>query len=223
MSDAVEALGGGLVVSCQVPRGHPFASPGNIARLARCARLGGAVGVRINHPRDVRATRRAVDVPVIGLHKTLDGRARITTTFSRAAGLVAAGADIVALEVTHESGLDRALELVRRVRVELGVPVMADVSTLDEALGAWEAGAELVATTLSGYTPESPHSSEPDLTLVAELTSRGIRCVAEGRYRTKAHLREAFARGAHAVVIGTAITDPAAITRSLVDAIGEGS
>jgi N-acylglucosamine-6-phosphate 2-epimerase len=219
MATVIDVLAGGLVVSCQVPPGDPLSPPGMIARLARCAQLGGAAGVRVNHPRTVRATRQAVDLPVIGLHKTYGARARITMTFAQADRLVAAGADIVALEVTHETGLERALRLVKRVRDELGAPVMADISTLAEARRAWDAGAELVATTLSGYTPDSPRSNDPDLDLVEEVAASGIHCVAEGRYRTATQIRDALARGAHAVVVGTAITDPTAITASLVAAL----
>jgi N-acylglucosamine-6-phosphate 2-epimerase len=219
MAGLVEMLAGGLVVSCQVAPGHPLSPPGTIARLARCARDGGAAGVRVNHPRAVRATRQSVDIPVIGLHKTYNGRPRITISYPHAERLVAAGANVVALEVTHETGLERALTLIKRVREELSVPVMADISSLDEARRAWDAGADLVATTLSGYTPYSPRSDDPDLELVGNVAARGIRCAAEGRYRTDVQIREALARGAHAVVVGTAITDPAAITASLVAAM----
>ncbi|MFC5828767.1 hypothetical protein ACFPZ3_33285, partial [Nonomuraea insulae] len=102
---------------------------------------------------------------------------------------------------------------------ELGVPVMGDVSTLEEGLAAWEAGADLVGTTLSGYTARQlPTPYDPDLHLVGALASHGVRVIAEGRYRTEQQVRQAFAAGAWAVVVGGAITDPISITRRLAAA-----
>ncbi len=96
---------------------------------------------------------------------------------------------------------------------------MADVDCLQAGVMAARAGADLVATTLSGYTGiETPDL--PDIELVAGLV-REVSCpvVAEGRYWSPQEVRLAFAAGAHAVVVGTAITNPMAITRRLVEAI----
>ncbi|MGI5238291.1 N-acetylmannosamine-6-phosphate 2-epimerase [Dactylosporangium sp. CA-139066] len=218
MGSVVEATAGGLVVSCQAPEGHPLRSPALIARLAECAALGGAVAVRVNSPEDVRAAKDAVDVPVIGLHKVRAAdRYLITPSWDLAAALAEAGADVIAAEATGRGELPIA-ELARRVREELGLPLMADVATFEQGRAAWAAGAELVATTLSGYTVDSPQGTEPDLDLVARLAAAGVRTVAEGRLATAEHVRGAFAAGAHAVVVGTAITDPLALTRRLTAA-----
>jgi N-acylglucosamine-6-phosphate 2-epimerase len=214
----LEAIAGGLVVSCQAPQGHPLRSPEVIARLAECAALGGAAAVRVNGPDDVRAVKAAVDLPVIGLHKVrAPDRYLITPSWDLAAGLAEAGADIVAVEATGRGAVPVG-DLVARIRGELGRPVMADVATVAQGRAAWAAGAELVASTLSGYTMDSPQRTEPDLDLVAALASAGVRTVAEGRLGTVAHVREAFAAGAFAVVVGTAITDPVALTRGLARA-----
>ena len=54
----------------------------------------------------------------------------------------------------------------------------------------------------------------PDVTLVAALAEAvGVPVLAEGRYAGAGDVRAAFAAGAHAVVVGTAITDPMALTR----------
>jgi N-acylglucosamine-6-phosphate 2-epimerase len=217
----LERLLGGLIVSCQAPDGHPFQDPYVIARLARAASLGGAVGLRVNSATDVRAVKEVTDLPVIGLQKERQhgrqkGRYIITPRLDLAAQLVDAGADIVAMEATSETpvaGLAPA-DLIARARSELGVPVIADIATEDEGLQAWAAGTDLVATTLSGYTAASTtRASGPDLDLVARLHTAGVRVVAEGRYATPEDVDAAFSRGAFAVVVGTAITDPVAITR----------
>ncbi|MEU1384898.1 MULTISPECIES: N-acetylmannosamine-6-phosphate 2-epimerase [unclassified Nonomuraea] len=164
--DVVTAIEGGLVVSCQAPEGHPLRDPDTIALLARCAELGGATGLRVNGPEDVRAVKAATDLPLIGLAKVPRPHARplITPTFALCEALVRAGADMVALEVTAEAEPTAGdlPSLVERVWRELGVPVMADVSTAEEGLLAWNRGAALISTTLSGYTPYTTPAAAVD-------------------------------------------------------------
>lgn len=219
-SPILDVLGGGLVVSCQAGPGHPLRNPDVIGLLAECAQLAGAAGLRINGAEDIRATRCRTDLPIIGLHKVRDTGPRdfITPGIEYADLLADAGADMIAVEVTDDVPGD-PLALIKRVRADLDLPVMADVSTLDEGLRAWDAGAEAVGTTLSGYTTTSRRAGPaPDIALVRSLASRGVRTVAEGRYATPEHVRDAYAAGAWTIVIGTAITDPIAIARNLVRA-----
>jgi N-acylglucosamine-6-phosphate 2-epimerase len=211
----VARLAGRVVISCQAPPGHPLEPTPMITLLARCAELGGAGGVRVDRPERVAAVKAAVTVPVIGLHKVPrpGARSRITPTVELALGLARAGADLVAVEAVAGS---ESFALIRRLAADLPVPVLADVATVAEAERAYDAGAALVATTLSGYTVDSPQLTGPDLELVSALADRGIPAVAEGRFRTAGEVAEAFASGAHAVVVGTAVTDPVAITSWLV-------
>ncbi|MCA2187573.1 N-acetylmannosamine-6-phosphate 2-epimerase [Nonomuraea cavernae] len=211
----LDRIGGGLVVSCQVPEDHPLRDTGMVARLAECAELGGAAGLRIDTPEDVLAVRERTGLPVIGQHRVpFAHRHLITPTLRLAAGLVEAGADIVAIDVTAES--PSGPDLVAAVRRKFDRPVMADVSTVEEGLKAWAAGADVIGTTLSGYTARQlPTPGEPDLDLVGALAARGVRVVAEGRYRTEDQVRQAFAAGAWSVVVGDAISDPIAITGRL--------
>jgi len=80
-------------------------------------------------------------------------------------------------------------------------------------MDAWDAGAQVVATTLSGYTPYSRQDPSPDLELIRRLADAGVRVIAEGRFTTPGEVAEAFSAGALAVVVGSAITDPVSITR----------
>jgi N-acylglucosamine-6-phosphate 2-epimerase len=139
-------------------------------------------------------------------------RPLITPTYRDCLTLVRAGADILAVEATTESPMDAAafVALVRRVHSELGVPVMADVSTYSEGIVAWQAGADLVGTTLSGYTGRSSATEGPDLALLEHLVSADVRVVLEGRVNDPTDVAEGFVRGAWAVVVGKAITDPLA-------------
>lgn len=212
--EPVAALEGKLIVSCQAPAGHPLRDSTTIALLAQCALDGGAGGLRINGTDDLAAVRPLTTLPIIGLSKVRGIRRDVITPRPRlAAALAGAGADIVAIDTTHETVNDIGAA-VRETAEASGRPVMADVSTLDEGLRAWEASSVVVGTTLSGYTPYTRSArNEPDLELVEKLAAHGVRVVAEGRYRTPEQVKEAFDRGAYAVVVGGAITDPVAITR----------
>ncbi len=179
--------------------------------------------MRIDGPDNVAAVRRVVAVPIIGIYKI--SRASpiyITPTFETARDIARAGADIVAVQATRErDGAGPALtDLVARIHAECGIAVMADVSTLDEGLRAAAAGADLVATTMAGYTPHSRRMAGPDLDLVHDLADRcPVPIVAEGRIGTPAEAAAALAAGAYAVVVGRAITMPDAITARFVEAL----
>lgn len=218
MTGVIATLRGGLVVSCQAPPGHPMRESSVIARLAQCAAIGGAVGVRVNGPADTRAVKAMVDLPVIGLYKVAaSDRDLITPRFELAEELAEAGADIIAFEATDRAEIPPE-DMIGRIHEQLGLPVMADVATPAQGREAWSNGADLVASTLSGYTPDSPPGPAPDLGLIGLLAGAGVRTVAEGRLATTEQIRSAFATGAYAVVVGTAITDPAVITRRLAAA-----
>jgi N-acylglucosamine-6-phosphate 2-epimerase len=220
----VARLHGRLIVSCQAPPESPLHHAAMIAALAQCAERGGAGGVRIDGPENVTAVRRAVAVPIIGIYK-IPGPSPvyITPTFEAARDVARAGADVVAVQATRErdgSGLPLA-DLVARIHADCGIAVMADVSTLDEGLGAAAAGADLVATTMAGYTPHSRRLAGPDLDLVRELAGRcPVPVVAEGRITTPEEAVSALRAGAWAVVVGRAITMPEAITARFVEALG---
>lgn len=207
----VELLRGGLVVSCQAPENSPLDNPKIIAALARAAETAGAVAVRINGPKNIRAARAAVRIPIVGIYKQrAKGReVYITPTFEAAAAVRRAGADIVALDATSRPrpGDATAAQLIARVRRELRCAVMADVASLADGVAAAAAGADLVATTLFGYTRDTAGRPLPGFDLLAELV-RAIKAqvVCEGGINQPAQVAEAFRRGAFAVVVGTAIT-----------------
>lgn len=223
----VDALRGGIVVSCQATDDSPLKEPVFMAAMARAGALAGAVGIRANGPADVAAIRAAVTLPIIGIDKRpdIDPLAYITPNLAAVSALVAAGADMVAIDATlrPRGGADAApsaAALIAQIHeAHPGLPVMADVATRDEGVAAVEAGADVVATTLSGYTDDAPATDGPDLALIAALVAAQNRpVIAEGRFATTDQVRAAFAAGAHAVVIGTAITDPLALARKFVGA-----
>lgn len=214
MTDPPSELRGGLVVSVQAPQGSPLRETPHFVAIARAAEAGGAAGVRVDGGGCVAAVADAVSVPVIGLRKRqVEGsEVYITPELEDALELAAAGADLVAIDGTmrpRPGGVPFA-ELVRQVPR----PVLADVDSLEAGVFAREAGAAAVATTLSGYTDSVPAPAGPDLELVRRLYET-LDCpvIAEGRYGSPEAVRRAFEAGAFAVVVGTAITDPLALTR----------
>ncbi|MBX3144950.1 MAG: putative N-acetylmannosamine-6-phosphate 2-epimerase [Trueperaceae bacterium] len=225
----ITALRGGVVVSCQAPEGSPLRQPAIMAAMAQAAALAGAVGIRANGPADVAAIRAVVDLPIIGLDKRpdIDPQAYITPSLDSVAALVAAGADLVAIDATlrprNGSGAASAADLLAQIRHTFpGLPVMADVSNLAEGVAAAAAGADIVATTLSGYTGGPVVTDGPDLELVAALVkAQGRPVVAEGRFATPEQVLAALHAGAHAVVVGTAITDTLALARKFVKAVDQ--
>ncbi|MDH3637519.1 MAG: N-acetylmannosamine-6-phosphate 2-epimerase [Gammaproteobacteria bacterium] len=214
----------GLIVSCQARRGDALYGSLLMARMAAAAEQGGAVAIRADGHDDIGAIRAATTLPIIGITKNYypGSAVYITPTFADAAEAVTAGAVAVALDATprprpHGEELQA---LIDRVHVELDVPVMADISSFHEGARAEQLGADAVATTLAGYVGECPPTKDPDMGLVDGLSQAlRIPVIAEGRYQSPAEAVAALQLGAYAVVVGSAITRPHAITERFVSAI----
>lgn len=222
-SEALEALRGHLIVSCQAYPGEPMRDPRTTGQVAASAVIGGAGAVRVQGLADVQHTRSAVEVPVIGLWKDGHDGVFITPTLLHALAVANAGAHVVAIDGTRRSrpdGLTLA-QTVAGIHAESHALVMADCGSFDDAAAAVEAGADLVGTTLSGYTGERPKTSGPDLDLLRHIAGAdfGVPVLAEGRIHTPDQARQALDAGAFAVVVGTAITHPATITGWFAEAL----
>ncbi|GAA3724286.1 N-acylglucosamine-6-phosphate 2-epimerase [Spinactinospora alkalitolerans] len=217
----LDALRGGLVVSCQAPPGDPLHGPRFMTAMALAAANGGAVGIRAEGIDDLRAIRAEVELPLIGLWKVGREGVYITPTPEHAAAVAATGADIVAVDATRRPRPGgHALEEVIGAVHASGRLAMADVADLDDALASLDAGADVVSTTLSGYVGGAPRPDGPDLGLVARIADRVSAPVfAEGRVSTPDQARRALDAGAFAVVVGTAITAPGAITTAFARAL----
>jgi putative N-acetylmannosamine-6-phosphate epimerase len=215
---------GALVVSCQARADNPLHGPVHMSAMAQAAEAGGARGIRANGEADVAAIRAVTKLPIIGIAKVWDDRfpVYITPCFEHAAQIAHAGADIIGLDATARPRDGEPVDrLIGRIRAELGKEVFADIATLEEGRAAHAGGATYVATTLSGYTEEtaSHKTAGPDLELLSALVAEiPVPIVAEGRFDTPDLVAEAFKRGAHAVVVGTAITNPREITKRFAQA-----
>lgn len=210
-SHLVKPLRGGLIVSCQAPADSPMHHPSVIAAMAQASVNQGAVAVRLDTPAHIEAVRRQVAAPIIGLWKQqIPGfDVYITPRFEDAAAIAPAGADIIAIDATLRPRPNgETLEsLIQRIHTELKKPVMADVDTLESAIAAERAGADLVGTTLYGYTAETSHLKPPGFDLLQQIVETlRVPCICEGGIASAAMAKQAIDLGAYAVVVGTAIT-----------------
>lgn len=219
--DWLYSLRGGLIVSCQAKVGEPMRDPRIMAAVAQSVVMGGAKAVRANLPDQIEAIRAAVDVPIFGIYKRdyPDSEVFITPTLDEARAVVAAGCDVLTVEATaRQRPRGQSLTaFMHAIKAEFDLPVMADISTHAEGVHAVALGADLIATTLSGYTPYSPQQSAPDFDLIETLArSVDVPVIAEGRIATPTDARRAFDCGAFAVVVGSMITRPGHITAAFL-------
>jgi putative N-acetylmannosamine-6-phosphate epimerase len=95
--------------------------------------------------------------------------------------------------------------------------VCADVATLEDALLAQAAHADVIATTLRGYTADTKDIRSVDWPFVETLVSTlSVPVVLEGHVTSPDEVRRALQMGVHAVVVGSAITRPQTITERFV-------
>jgi len=221
-SSLIARLDRRLIVSSQAmnPR-SPLKRPDILALMAEAAELGGAGGFRLDGAEVVALLRPRTALPIIGIVKDNRGGFDnyITTTVADVEALVAAGADIIAIQTTEGTRPAESFAQLADAAHRAGKLVMADIATLTEAELAAREGADLIATTMVGHTPQTTGQVRPPLGLVDELRRLGVPVVVEGGIWTPEHVAASFASGALAVVCGSAITAPDIITSRLVAAI----
>lgn len=223
MNAILEKLRGGLVVSCQAYPGEPMLDPRTMAQVAAAVVAGGAVAIRGKGLEDLRLMRAVVDVPIVGIVKVGDEGVYITPTLDDCLAVAATGVEIVALDGTQRPRPDgRTLaETIAGLKERYpDVLVMADCGSLGDLEAARDAGADILGTTLAGYTGERPRTPGPDWELVDQAVALGSHPVmVEGRIHTPEDAGEAIRRGAWAVCVGTAITHPTSLTRRFSEAL----
>lgn len=233
MGFELDQLRGQIIVSVQAAGTEPFNTPEYLSVMAESVLCGGAAALRMAQAENIRYFKqRRPDVPVIGITKPelIPANAQelvyITPTLADVA-LLADCCEIVAMDATQRPrpGGEALEDIVREARRQYpDLLLMADVATLEEGLQASVLGFDLISTTLSGYTTETAHLAEggPDFDLCCRLVEQQSRPVMlEGRIWSPSEATQAFALGAFAVVIGSAITRPHHITRRFVEAASQ--
>lgn len=223
-----DLMKGTIIVSCQATPGEPLhIKDGTVMHLmARAAKLAGAKMIRTSSARDIQAIKEETGLPVIGLIKREHPgyMGRITMTMREVDECMDVFSDIISIDCTDTPRGDglTAPEFLRQVKAKYpSIIIMADCATLEEAKAAYEAGADLVGSTMNGYTPATAHcKGEPNYELVAQMVE-ALPCpvIAEGRVHTPEQARRMLEIGAWAVVVGGAITRPLEIASRFMAAV----
>ncbi|MFD4707409.1 N-acetylmannosamine-6-phosphate 2-epimerase [Gottfriedia sp. NPDC058432] len=228
MHKVLEQIKNGLIVSCQALDGEPLHSSFIMGRMALAAKEGGAVGIRANSVSDIVEIKKQVDLPVIGIIKQVYSNfpVFITPTMKEIDALAQTGAEIIATDATNRLRPDGSdLEsFYQEVRTKYPhILLMADVSSVEEAIFADELGFDIVAPTLYGYTEETDglKIDDHDYAVIKQIVKKvkTAKVIAEGNVSTPEIARSVLDINVHSVVVGGAITRPQIITQRFVDAI----
>jgi len=221
----------GIIVSCQAEEGSAFNNVTSIVNFAIEAERGGAVGVRIEGYENIKAVKRAISIPVIGIIKRLytTGNVWITPTIQDAVLVEQAGADFIAVDATgRKDALHKndGWQYLEEICMGTNIPVIGDMAWSGwmhkNIFKAEECGCKYLSTTLSGYTEYCNSMDEPDFNFLRCLTDiSSLPIIAEGRYSNEHHIKQAKNIGAHNIVIGTAITRPHLITTKFQEMYNE--
>lgn len=223
----VEQLKGKLIVSCQALPHEPLHSSFIMGRMALAAKEGGAFGIRANTKEDIREIQSQVDLPVIGIVKRdyEDSKVYITPTMKEIDELMEVKPEIIALDATgalRPGGVsldDFFHQIKEKYPDQL---LMADCSTVEEALHADKLGFDFIGTTMVGYTEQSKYDriEANDFEIIKQIVAKAKnRVIAEGNINTPEKAKRVVELGVFSVVVGSIITRPQLITKSFADAL----
>lgn len=199
-----------VIASVQAPSGSPLDHPDAIRRLAQASLNQGVKVLRVQGADDI-AGCATLGAPIIGLIKRdyPGSEVRITPTEREVDDLLALPVAAIALDATsrprpHDQRLG---PLIQRIKAG-GRLAWADCGGLESARYAADCGADILSTTLCGYTGGQTQDSPdfPSLRAMVELGT--IPVIAEGKLQEEWQVRSALQIGARGVVIGGALNDP---------------
>lgn len=225
MNERVRNLQGKLIVSCQALPHEPLHSSFIMGRMAVAAKEGGAAGIRANTKEDIKEIQAQVDLPVIGIVKRdYEGsKVYITPTMKEVDELMEVTPDIIAVDATADLRpgnitLDQFFAQIKEKYPDQ--LLMADCSTIEEAIHADELGFDFIGTTMVGYTDQSKGDKieENDFEILRAIVSNvKHKVIAEGNINTPQKAKRVIDLGAFAVVVGSIITRPQLITRTFAE------
>ena len=227
MNNKVENLKGKLIVSCQALPHEPLHSSFIMGRMALAAKEGGAFGIRANTKEDIKEIQSTVNLPVIGIVKRdyTDSKVYITPTMKEIEELMEVRPEIIAVDATGDLRPDGVTldQFFHQIKEKYPHQLlMADCSTVEEALHADQLGFDFIGTTMVGYTQQSKglRIEDNDFQILREIIAQTRhRVIAEGNINTPEKAKRVIELGAFSVVVGSIITRPQLITRSFADAL----
>lgn len=217
----------GLIASCQALEDEPLHGSKIMAKMALAAQQGGAIGIRANSKQDIYAIQKEVELPVIGIVKRdySNSEVFITATKTEIDELIETRCEMIAMDATKRKrpGNHSLSELVSYTREKNpNVQLMADISSVEEAIEAESLGFDCVSTTLYGYTKETRGCKlyDNDFGFLKKVLAHvSIPVIAEGNIVTPQLAKKVLQLGAYSVVVGGAISRPQQITNRFVKAI----
>ena len=225
--EIIDKLKKGLIVSCQALDDEPLHSSFIMGRMALAAKMAGASGIRANTVSDIKEIKENVDLPIIGIiKKDYDNSdVYITPTIDEIDALVNCGVEIIATDATNmkrpkNDGIEDFYKEIRSKYPD--IKLMADCSTVEEAVFADKLGFDFIGTTLVGYTPQSKGDQidADDFKILQEIIEKCKHpIIAEGNIDSPEKAKRVLELGAFTVVVGGAITRPQNIAKKFVDCI----
>lgn len=225
--DRIRALKGKLIVSCQALPQEPLHSSFIMGRMARAAKEGGAAGIRANTKEDIKEIQEVTGLPIIGIVKRdyPDSAVYITPTMKEIEELMEVKPEIVAIDATGalRPGNVTLADFFHQIKEKYPEQkLMADCSTIEEALFADELGFDFIGTTMVGYTPQSRGMKieANDFEILRTILKKVKHpVIAEGNVNSPEKAKRVIELGSYAVVVGSSITRPQLITKGYAEAV----
>lgn len=223
----IKKLKNGLIVSCQAKASDPHYCEDITLLMAKAAIWGGAVGLRLDTPQDIKKIKAQCHVPIIGLWKVFSDKSDvfITPGMKYVRACIEAGADIIAVDASNRLVDENryAHDIIREIKQEFpDTPILADIRNVEDAIIAIDKGADMIAPTLSRFDTANKPSLKPDFELLCRLVdvcADKTKVIMESKINTPEDAIISLYHGAYSVVVGNAITRPHITTQRFCDAI----